>query len=254
MGEHADGRHLLPGAQTGNGQQDTIVEVAERGQAGRSALLPLRGRRLLMQAGEQRQICCGERAYCRAVRRAEAIGRGVAIPGGPEDRAGPWTQQSRKVVSLDGTRVACLVQHGVQGRPGIGRPVHHWGGNPGHGNNANVIETAGREDPALLHRGRRHAKHPGPPPVYPLAPVRHPRSLPGLDARSATPARIDVDLLVAARRAGNRSDVRLVSRHIGSADSSVIVADTGLSPVVTAQQPVEQSWITVRNVHYLCPA
>jgi hypothetical protein len=146
-----------------------------------------------MQAGEQRQICCGERAYRGAARRAEAAGRGVAVPGRPEDPAGPGAQQSRKVVSLESARAACLFQHDVQDRPGIGRPVHHGGGNPGHGNDADVIETAGREHPASPHRGRRHAKHAGPPPVCLLAPVRHPSSLPGLDARSATSARIDVD-------------------------------------------------------------
>jgi hypothetical protein len=143
-----------------------------------------------VQAGEQRQICCGERAHRRDVRCAEAAGRGVAIPGGPKDAAGPWAQQFGEVVSLEGTRTACLVQHGVQVRPGIGRPVHHRGGSPGHDNNANVIETAAREDPARPYRGRRHAKDLRPPPIRLVAPVGHPTSLPGGTGRRTATERI----------------------------------------------------------------
>jgi hypothetical protein len=59
----------------GDGQQHAIFEIAERGQAGRSALLPLRGRRLLVQEGEQWQVCCGERAHRRVgiARRLRAV-------------------------------------------------------------------------------------------------------------------------------------------------------------------------------------
>jgi hypothetical protein len=96
---------VKPDASPGNGQQDAIFEIAERGQAGRSALLPLRGRRLLVQEGEQWQVCCGGRAHRRVVHCEEAAGRGVAIPGGPADAAGPWAQRFGELVSLEGEQV-----------------------------------------------------------------------------------------------------------------------------------------------------
>jgi len=77
---------------------------------------------------------------------------------------------------------ACPRQHGMQGRPGIGRPIYQRRGGPSHGNNADAIETAGREDPARPYRGRRHAKDPCPPPVHLVTPAGHPTSLPGLTA------------------------------------------------------------------------
>jgi hypothetical protein len=105
----------------------------------------------------------------------------------------------RRVVSLGGTRTACLLQHGVQGRLGIGRLVHYRSGRPSHGDNANVIETAAREDPARPHRGRWHAKDLRPPPIRLVAPVGHPTSLPGRTARRRTTERIAAGRYVAPR-------------------------------------------------------
>src|ERR1039458_10009525 len=54
MSEHADRRHLPPHAQAGHREQGVILEVAERRQAVRPAFVPLRARRLLVQAGDRK--------------------------------------------------------------------------------------------------------------------------------------------------------------------------------------------------------
>jgi hypothetical protein len=117
MSQHANSRHVMPDTHAGDGQQVGPVQIAECGQPGCAALVPLRRGRLRVQAGEPRQVLVAKSAYLRAVSGGKGAGCGVARSRTRQVRAPGRPARTRPGQQRAGQRLPRHGQHDQARKP-----------------------------------------------------------------------------------------------------------------------------------------